>query len=100
MIDITLPVDNVHDTIVQDCVGKCDSCVVDPGRAVRQYRECEIGALQRRHGDVTERGREDDIVGNDVVGEDFLECRDVCGLKHGANVRERFVGGDEDGVVG
>lgn len=96
---ITLPVDNVCDTVEQDGVGERDSCIVDPCRTVGQHSEREVSALERWHSDIAERRRENDVVGDDMVCENLLERCHICGLEHGANVGESLVGGNEDGVV-
>ena len=95
-----LPVNNVRDTVVQDGVGERDPRIVHPGRTIGQNSKRQVSALETRDCNVAKRRGEDDVVGDDVVGENLLERFNVHRFEHGANVREGFVGGDEDGVVG
>ncbi len=90
----------MRDTIVQDRVWECDARVVDPSGAIWQYREGKVGALKRRHSNVAKRWRENNIVRDDVVRQNCLECRNVCRLKYGADTCEGLVGWNENGVIG
>lgn len=94
-----LPVDDVRDAIVKDGVWEHDFGVVDVRAPVWQDGECQISALESWNGDIAERRREDDIVGNDMVGKDVLESLHVYGLQDGADVGEGVVGWNKDGVV-
>jgi hypothetical protein len=75
-------IDDVGDAVEQDGVRKGDLCVVDPSRTVRQDGKGQIGALKRRHGDITQGGREDDVVGDDMELEDFLKCLEISRLQN------------------
>jgi hypothetical protein len=45
-------VNDMGDTVEQDCVREGYSCVVDPSRTIGQDGEGQIGALKRWHGDI------------------------------------------------
>jgi hypothetical protein len=98
--EVCLPVNNVGDTVEKDVVGEDNLCVVDVDRAIRENGNGQVVALERRHGDVAQRRRENDVVGDEVVLEDFLERGLVGSLEYGANVLEGCVGGHECGEVG
>ena len=87
-------------TIVKNVVGEDDLCVVHPGGAVRQDSERQVSALKSWHSHVAQGGREDDVVGDDVVSENILNCREFCSSEHRANRSESVVSRNEDGVVG
>ena len=86
--------------VVQDAVCKGDLGVVHPSGTIRQNSECQIGALERRDGNIAQRWREDHVVGNHVILENFLQCGLICGFEHRANRFESLVGGNKDGKVG
>lgn len=95
-----VPVNNVRDAIVEDVISERDARVVHPRRAVWQDSEDEIIALEGWDRDVTQRSREDDVIGDDVVLEHLLQSSLVSRRDNRADVLERVVGGHEDGVVG
>lgn len=66
------------DTVVQDGVGESNSSVVHPSGTIWQDSESQILALERWDGNIAQRSREDDVVGDDVVLENFLEGGLVC----------------------
>lgn len=98
MLDV--PVDDVGDAVVKDGVRVSDACVVDPSRAIWQNSEDEIISLQRRNGNIAQRSREDDVVGDDVVLEHLLQCSSVRRCDDGSDVLESIIGGYKDGIVG
>ena len=95
-----LRIDNMRDAVEQDVVGEDDLRAVDPSRTIWQDSEDQIRALQRRNSDVAQARREDNVAGDDVVLEHFLEGRQISCLKHRADVLERLVGGHENSEVG
>lgn len=97
---IDLPVDHVGNTVEQNGIRECDPGIVDPSRTIGQDGKGEVCALERLYSNVSERRREDHVVGNDVVRKDRLQGCYICGRKHRTDVRKSFVGGYEDSVVG
>jgi hypothetical protein len=75
--EVCLPVNNVGDTVEKDVVGEDNLRVVDVDRAIRENGNGQVVALERRHGDVAQRRRENDVVGDEVVLEDFLKAVSV-----------------------
>lgn len=95
-----LRVNDVSDTVVQNGVGEGDLCIVDPSGTIRQYSECQVVTLQRSESDISQRWRENHIVGDDVVLEDCLEGLEIGRSENRSDSFESFVGRDEDGEVG
>ena len=100
MVAGDLPVNDMSDAVVKDCVGKCNSRVVHPRRPIRQDRERQVRALQGLHCDIAQRWRENYIVRDDVVPKHFLERLLIRRLEHRSNRLESLISGHEDGVVG
>lgn len=90
----------MHDSIPEDVVGEDDLCTIYKGRAVGKDGDRQLLALKGLDGGVAEPGREDDIVGHEVVLQDLLDGSLVGLLEDGADALKRGVVGYEDGEVG
>lgn len=82
-------------TLVQYEVWQNNFGVVDIDSPVFSHAECQIPALHAWDSGVSDRGREDDIVLDHVVFEDFLESALICGRKNRANRLKRLIDGNE-----
>lgn len=95
-----LPVNDVRNTVVKNGVGEYDLSIVHVSSAIGQDGEGQVGALERWDGDVPERWREDDVIGDDVVLENCLERLLVGRFENRANGFKCLVLRHKDSEVG
>lgn len=90
----------MHNSVPENVVGEDDLCTIHKGRAIGEDGHRQLIALEGFDSGVTELGREDDIVGHEVVLQDLLDGSLVGLFKDGPDALKGGVVGYEDGEVG